>query len=281
MINENWQGKSDPTERRRIQNRLNQRNYRARQRAGSSPKLPKASNQAGKNSPPDERDDDDDDDDDNDEDVEPRASLASHLYPDSRSISATAVSGRDELAQLINRNLMQAAVTNAQYLGVDMTALRNGTAVCTPRSSIRTVPAALAPTELQYRVAHDPIIDIIPHPRLRYNMLRAIATRQIDAAALSACIRSSGTLMGSSGTSQRGGLVVWSSPEQLASWELSEVFVRRWHALLESCQDLIAVTNAWRSRRGERLFPLSMQRSEEEDEDESEDEEDDDEDDGE
>lgn len=32
--NENWRGKNDPTERRRIQNRLNQRAFRQRQRSG-------------------------------------------------------------------------------------------------------------------------------------------------------------------------------------------------------------------------------------------------------
>ena len=65
----------------------------------------------------------------------------------------------------------------------------------------------------------------------------------------------------SNGSWQRGGLVVWSFPEQVGSWELSEPFIRRWAVLLQGCEDLIAATNAWRSRRGERLFPLSLQRN--------------------
>jgi hypothetical protein len=63
------------------------------------------------------------------------------------------------------------------------------------------------------------------------------------------------------GAWQRTGLVVWSFPEQLASWELSEQFIRRYANLLQGCEDLLAATNAWRSRRGERLFPASMDRS--------------------
>ena len=36
--NENWRGKNDPAERRRIQNRINQRAFRERQRSGEATK---------------------------------------------------------------------------------------------------------------------------------------------------------------------------------------------------------------------------------------------------
>jgi len=164
----------------------------------------------------------------------------------------------DELARLINRNLMDAAVTNAQHLGINYAALQNGTPIYTQRPTHdRSVPPALIPIELQYRVLHDPIIDIIPHPRLRFNVLRAIAARQVDAIAFSKSARNSGAFERSSETWQRGGLVVWSSAEQISSWELSGPFIRRWAFLLQGCEDWIAGTNAWRCRRGESLFPLS------------------------
>jgi len=278
-------GKNDPTERRRIQNRLNQRAFRQRQRAGQSPKQYKPRSMSG-SSPRDESSDDDDEDDDDDDSSTKSSTSGSEgttpsalpeqsvAYCDTRAVSAPAAnqprgvtdatSGHvwDELAQLINRNLMQAAVSNTATLGIDATALRTGALVYTPRPSNRsTVPPSLVPVELQYRVAHDPIIDVVPCARLRHNVLYAIANGQINAAAFTRCIRGSGAMEQMSGSWQRSGLVVWSSPEQVSSWELSEPFLRRWAPLLQGCEDLIAATNAWRSRRGERLFPLTLERS--------------------
>lgn len=263
--NENWRGKNDPAERRRIQNRLNQRAFRQRQRAGESPKQYKPRSMSG---PEKESTDSEDEEDSSSSDE----GGSSRTDIEGRSASAPVggqpsgvtdpETGRvwDELAQLINRNFMSAAVTNAQHLGVDLTALQAGTATRTPRPQ-RQVPVALTPVELQYQMPHDPIIDTLPHARLRFNILRAIATRQVDATEVSRSIRASGALEETSNSWQRGGVVVWSFPEQLASWELSEPFVRKWIVLLQGCEDLIAATNAWRSRRGERLFPVSLNRS--------------------
>lgn len=167
----------------------------------------------------------------------------------------------DELARTINRNTLAAAATNAQHLGIDMRALQTGTPMLTPRRTNRPVPAALEPIALQYQIPHDLIIDTIPHARLRYNILRAIAAAQLGPTTPSTCFRGSGTLQHVNGSWQRGGLVVWSFPEQVASWELCELFVRRWGCLLEGCEDLIAATNTWRSRRGEKLLPISIERS--------------------
>jgi len=77
--NENWRGKNDPAERRRIQNRLNQRAFRERQRSGearksASPQKQTQSDEEGKDDDDDKKkgsddgDDDDDDDDDEEED---------------------------------------------------------------------------------------------------------------------------------------------------------------------------------------------------------------------
>lgn len=166
----------------------------------------------------------------------------------------------DKLAQLINRNFIAAAYANARSLGISSAAIQSGTLAYTQRP-INPVPATLVPTELQYRVAHDPIIDTIPHARLRSNILAAMLSREIDVSALTKCLRASGAMEHSNGSWQRSGLVVWTFPEDIASWELSEPFIRRWASLLVGCEDLIAVTNAWRSKRGERLFSNPLQRS--------------------
>lgn len=258
VTNENWRGKNDPTERRRIQNRINQRAFRQRQRAGESPKQYKPrSNSSGPNSQADE---------DEQQTPSPEQDPQPYQHDTPRSVPgavqpngvADPATGRvvDELAQLINRNLMSAAANNAQQLGLDSAALSAARPVLTPRVSNSQLPVALQPISVQHQIPHDPIIDIIPHPRFRYNILRAIATQQLDAAAFSAALRASGALENVQGSWLRGGLVVWSSPDQLASWELSESFVRRFGLLLQGCDDLLAATNAWRSRRGERLFTM-------------------------
>ncbi|KAK5130219.1 hypothetical protein LTR08_002304 [Meristemomyces frigidus] len=258
ILNENWRGKTDPIERRRIQNRLNQRAFRDRRRAGQSPKQYKQRTQSESSS---QRRECDDSIEGSESGAEGRPSgplrTVSAPVGDQRLCEFDAAS--DELARTINRNLIAAAVTNARHLGLDMTALKDGTPVLTRKPSAASVPASLTPVELQYRVPHDPIIDTIPHARLRFNVLRAIVSGQLPSAGLSACIRGSGTFEQVDGSWQRTGLVVWADPKEIASWELSEPFVRRWRFLLQGCEDLIAATNVWRSRRGEQLFPLTIE----------------------
>lgn len=269
--NENWQGKSDPAERRRIQNRLNQRAYRERQRV-ASPSLPIQSEEDDKDEPGSEEEsssadsssenDDDDDDDAEDDTASPTASSPdiTSRQPLAAPTTTPIVQPWDELAQLINRNFLQAVAKNAQHLNLDSTALRNGTLTATPRlTNTSTPPATLVPTELQNKFPHDPLIDTISHARLRFNILRAIAKAQLDGPRFCASLRRSGALSSIHGESRRGGLIVWAQPEALVSWELSEGFVMLWgRVLLEGCEDLIAATNARRAKRGERGFPVAL-----------------------
>jgi hypothetical protein len=263
--NENWRGKNDPAERRRIQNRLNQRAFRQRQRAGESPKQykPRSMSSASQQQDSDDEADSPQSGTSSTPSTNAEGRATSETSGEQSSSATNTHAGRvwDELAQLINRNFMAATVTNAQHLGIDLGALQAGTASRTPRISERQIPATLTPIDAQYQFPHDPIIDTIPHARLRYNILRAIASAQIDGSDFSKSIRASGALELLHGSWQRGGVVVWSFPEQVGSWELSEPFVRRWSCLLEGCEDLIAATNSWRSRRGEKLFPQSINRS--------------------
>jgi hypothetical protein len=286
--NENWRGKNDPAERRRIQNRLNQRAFRERQRSGETTKS--ASPHEDDDDDDDEEDkikggddeddeddegedesssEDEDDDEDDDEDAEqsnpgspppgPGPARPHFNGQVSRAACTPATSMPstdnpwDELAQLINRNFMQAVSANARRLGLNLTALGAGTATSTPRlRNPANLPPTLKPVEVQHQLPHDPLIDTIPHARLRFNVLRAIATGNLDAARFSACLRRSGAVVNVQGEARRSGLIVWNFPEQLASWELSEGFVMIWGFLLEGCEDFVAATNVWRSRRGER-----------------------------
>jgi hypothetical protein len=284
--NENWRGKNDPAERRRIQNRLNQRAFRERQRTGetksvSPPKQAQSDDDEKKKDSEGDDDDEDNDDDDNedsssededddddDDDAEqsnpgsppPGPAARPHFNGQVSRAACTPATSLpstdnpwDELAQLINRNFMQAVSANAQRLGLSTTALRAGTATSTPRlRNAANLPPTLKPVEVQHQLPHDPLIDTIPHSRLRFNILRAIATGNLDASRFSASLRRSGAVINVQDEARRSGLIVWNFPEQLASWELSEGFVMVFGFLLEGCEDFIAATNVWRSRRGER-----------------------------
>lgn len=267
-------GKNDPHERRRIQNRLNQRAFRQRQRAGEPVRQYNRHSQTASSSPASQREhlqssDDESDDSSSSSSSSPTKTLSPDPEPQSASTTRASrancipdpTSGLiwDELARLINRNLMDAAINNAQDLGINSAALQSGTPIYTQQPTHgRPLSPALVPVELQYQILHDPIIDTIPHPRLRFNILRAIAARQIDPTAFSQSVRNSGAFERSRETWQRGGLVVWSSADQISSWELSCPFIRRWAFLLQGCEDVIVGTNAWRTRRGENPFHLSL-----------------------
>ena len=258
--NENCGKLDNAAERRRIQNRLNQRAFRQRLRAGESSKQYKPRSTSGltaqQNKPSLEHEL---------ESLQATMTLSYSRHWKCRAASVPScdrllLGARsncvwDELAELINRNFMFAVFTNALHLSLDFNALCSGAATTTPRIARSRCPATLKPVGLQYEVAHDPLIDTIPHPRLRFNILCAIAEGQIDSTAFSSYMRASGVLKELTGGWQRSGMVVWSCPERITSWELSESFVR-WTFLLRGCEDLITATNEWRSRRGEGPLPI-------------------------
>ncbi|WPG99620.1 Hypothetical protein R9X50_00243800 [Acrodontium crateriforme] len=269
---ENWRGKNDPSERRRIQNRLNQRAFRqrrqregpssARIRAMSGPELQQRGGNLCRSSQED--------------DTEPGTSYSEPTPPlstayDDRAASAPNLSLSsdistvdmilvwDELAQLINRNFMAAAEANAQHLNLTLTK-HDEVPGCVPRREIREIPNTLIPVHLQYQIPHDPIIDIIPHSRLRFNILEAIAANELDANEFSKCLRASGALEKVNDTWLRSGLVVWGASDDVSSWEMSEGFIVQFEPLVRGCEDLIAATNDWRDKRGEALIPVPSNR---------------------
>ncbi|KAI5369507.1 hypothetical protein Slin15195_G003830 [Septoria linicola] len=248
VTNENWKGKNDPAERRRIQNRINQRAFRKRQREGESPKAYRARlASSGSASPQEEEPEESTDDQES----------SSSATPSINTSPSPAERQYDELARLINRNFQAAASTNAYALGIGPQAVRQPELGLSLRPT-KPLSAGLNPIAAQYQVPHDLIFDILPHPRLRYNILKAIVASQIDATALSNDLRLSGALDLVCGSWQRCGLIVWGAPGEIQSWEISIGFLRRWGFLLQGCEDLLAVTNAWRAQRGEAAFPASV-----------------------
>ena len=157
----------------------------------------------------------------------------------------------DDLGRTINSNFSKAAEANARVLGINMAAIRDMTLMKSLWTGREDIPVSLKPANIQYRVVHDPVIDTIPHPQLRQNILRSLAMAQLDEASISRSLRTSGALVEVQGEKKRCGLVVWGRPEDMENWELTEAFMFQFGHLLNGCEDLIAATNRWRSQRGE------------------------------
>ncbi|ETS86524.1 hypothetical protein PFICI_00352 [Pestalotiopsis fici W106-1] len=111
-----------------------------------------------------------------------------------------------------------------------------------------SLPLALRPTELQVTIPHHPWIDLLPLPQFRDNILIAL-DNDLDEEAL--CQAFSGRTR-----SEPPGIIVWQDPWDPSGWEISEAFARSHGWLLKNCWALFDSTNKWRARRGERpLLP--------------------------
>lgn len=118
------------------------------------------------------------------------------------------------------------------------------------------LPEMLRPTRLQTTVVHGKWIDIIPHPVLRDNLIRARGT--FDGQDLwNDTI--GGLFQGfpDSDIEQRG-VVVWSPPWHMSGWEISEGFWRKWGWTLQGCPDIVHATNVRRCQRGQQPLVVDV-----------------------
>jgi hypothetical protein len=254
--NELRKGKGESTERRRIQNRINQRAFRARQKSGEVPRLRGIrewhvlGSLEGDRGPGDAQRDDPDTD-------GTRVSRALAVAPSTVSPSTlpdldTGIVW-DDLAGLINSNFLCAIEENAAHLGITTDALHNGGGHLLSRALINTsIPTSLWPCELQFQMPHDPIIDVIPHMQLRYNILVAINSGILNEVEFCAALRASGSLEDFAGQWLRNGMVVWNSaPTQSSNWEITDAVWCKWPFLFRGCMDLVHGSNIWRAGRGD------------------------------
>lgn len=110
-------------------------------------------------------------------------------------------------------------------------------------------PESLHPTELQISVPHHPWIDLFPIPKLRDNLLYAIATQETfdeDELCFDMVEISHGE------PTEKPALIVWGDPWDPRGWEASLPFLRKWGYLLQGCTEMMEATNYWRERRGEK-----------------------------
>jgi hypothetical protein len=54
-----------------------------------------------------------------------------------------------------------------------------------------------------------------------------------------------------SSLNRRTGLIAWGEPWLQGSWEVEEVFAKKYKDFFEGCMELLEITNQWRASRGE------------------------------
>ncbi|KAI3071518.1 hypothetical protein CBS147353_6424 [Aspergillus niger] len=158
----------------------------------------------------------------------------------------------DHLLTLVKLNVYYAFAENMNALGMDVKGWMHADAVspfCTfePKALNRVVPNYLQPTAIQRAVPHHPWLDFFPHPRMRDRLI--FAGNKYDDEQL--CI----DIMGF--WNPDPALLVWGQPWDIANWEMSEAYVKKWGWTVQDCPELFKSTNRWRAQRGEK--PLLLQ----------------------
>ncbi|KAH7240521.1 hypothetical protein B0J15DRAFT_528989 [Fusarium solani] len=114
-----------------------------------------------------------------------------------------------------------------------------------PRS--RPYPDWFHPTALRISVRHHPWIDLVPFPRMRDSILRAVGDDLLDHKALGIDV-----LNVQDNGCNAASLIIWDDAWDPRGWEASVPFLRKWAWLLQGCPGLLEATNSWRQKMGER-----------------------------
>lgn len=166
------------------------------------------------------------------------------------------------LPSLIRLNAINALSENAHFIGISLQGICRDDLISPfnalgPKPLNRTpaeqlCPNNMLPTAQQQAIQHHPWTDLLPAPRLRDNVLAAIQSGALDEDELCA------DLMEVTQKDQEDGpyLIVWGQASDVANWEASTGFIRKWGGLLRGCPELIRSTNAWRLKRGERTLDI-------------------------
>ncbi|KAH7327255.1 hypothetical protein BKA65DRAFT_528218 [Rhexocercosporidium sp. MPI-PUGE-AT-0058] len=157
----------------------------------------------------------------------------------------------DLLLTLIQFNVFRALVSNTIAMGFPFDWLSaeadspffNTTPLDTP-TDISQYPRNLQPTALQICTPHHPWIDLFPFPALRDTILFQGDSFDED----DLCYDLVETCHA---PSERSGLIVWADAWNPESWEVTEEFAKKWGWMLSGCEDLLRSTNFWRRQRGD------------------------------
>ncbi|KAB2102603.1 hypothetical protein AG0111_0g8949 [Alternaria gaisen] len=274
---EDWMGVTNPVERRKLQNRLNQRARRNRaQKKNAIIKQPHsvivpdethesdASGREGSMS-----DASQDGSSEPDGTMMRKSCMAAHpkvkelMQRFSEHAYASYMQGTPALSHLpllLKYNVASGLARNADLLGV--TAQYYDWYGISPLNKQGPLlgsgagaewPACLQPTELQSSIEHHPWLDLFPWPKVRDNMLQAFQRTEPVDYEDELCI----DVCEYNHLDRRPILIVWGPPEDHRSWEIDPIFLKKWGWLLSGCPEVYEATNYWRGTRGEK--PITPQ----------------------
>ncbi|KAL6922472.1 hypothetical protein FSST1_006498 [Fusarium sambucinum] len=274
---DDWTGVTNTATRKKLQNRLNQRAWRRRQKANSHQaikqntsltSLPQTCASVAVVS--------------SEEGKQQAYSIPTDLSQDEGGLSLVTKADhlrylRDFLKQayeeytlhvlrpsslplLVRINLLNALAFNASLLPmssrglccVDLISSFNLFGPLLPSYSAINYPSDLRPSLLQKSMVHHPWIDLLPFAALRDNILRFMALGYMDDGDL--CDDILGLHEGA--LSEGPAMIVWGEPSLSTSWEVNTAFLRKWGWIVRGCPQIITATNVWRIRRGEN--PISF-----------------------
>ena len=160
----------------------------------------------------------------------------------------------DHILSLTYYNVFRALVINTLLLGLDPQRMHLATYpspfVDSTAAYERHLPPHLRPTLLQQMVPHHPCFDVFPDPVLRDHAIARADVLSPDLFVMSLAGRVS-CVEDVERSPARRGVMVWGSPEDVDSWELTEHFVMNWYWLVKGSQRLERSTNKRRIGRGE------------------------------
>ncbi|KAJ5521426.1 hypothetical protein N7527_005541 [Penicillium freii] len=250
---DDWTGTVDRTERRKLQNRLNQRKYRMRRRNRTTEHNAQLHSNEGavvpSSSTPIQIDR---------EEAGFTCRIAPpQVYSMMRQFEALALESFirnspdiDHLLSLSKLNIQRAIIENTRSIGMTMKWMQDDDAISIfnipiPSFSVSAIPPSLRPTESQQRIPHHPWLDFFPFHNMRDNLIAL--QDHIDDEDL--CH----DLMAFWDTRNTGAtLLVWGPSWEPENWEVTPAFLLKWGFLLKGCEELVMNTNRWRAKRGER-----------------------------
>ncbi|KAF3019616.1 hypothetical protein E8E15_007835 [Penicillium rubens] len=260
QVTDDWSGLSDPTERRRRQNRINQRAYRKRKRMSSNKDVhPKSLVPRPRSTSTVQSQDRSSQDNPEVSFCRNPELLQDILVRFAESAYESYARGdptADHLMTLTKVNVFRAFAQNLRLIGwlefwMDDDAISLFNTVLPqrpPRQDDNSlIPANLQPTRIQKSIRHHPWLDFFPFPKMRDNLIEAGDDWDDE--------QLCHDIMGFWGESTMDtGMLVWGEPWNAQNWEVTEPFLKKWQWVVRGCPELMDATNSWRARRGERLI---------------------------
>ena len=167
----------------------------------------------------------------------------------------------DHLITLSRVNVQRAVMENILAVGMNMEWMIDDDSISLfnlfrpPPIPTDHIPRSLRPTHVQLSIPHHPWLDVFPFPSMRDNLISW--SHHFDDEDLCR------DLMGFWDThDSHATLLVWGTPHDPHNWEVTPGFLAKWGWLLRGCSELLASSNRWRAKRGERpLFRRSAEAS--------------------